>query len=444
MEELSCTRCGHRVRISADSPTLTECPSCRALLVSAAATAVSMLTRAGEGVRIASRIELSEAFRTRWQLDRVLGAGAMGTVFLARERSGGQPVAIKFLTRPGDRGALARFVLEGRLLASVRHPNVLSVHTVDEVDGYPFLVTEYVEGGTLRERMRGGTLEVGVAVSLAIDCLGGLQACHSRGVVHRDLKPENVIVGADGRARLIDLGIAKAYGRTEDLDHAGPAPEAQLDLAETRLGSLIGTPRYMSPEQARGEPVVVASDLHAMGVVLFEMIAGRVPFTGRTLPHLLQQIIEKPAPPLASLVPSVPPGVATVVGRALAKRIEQRPASADEMATSLRNALARAPAPGVIIHEAAPSPVSVPLIRIAVALAVAGVGLMTAIGLLGEVPELVVAVFLGCGALIALATLLRWAQSTGRLGLVDSSRSEAVRRLPGETAASGKDRTRRG
>ncbi|MBI4860044.1 MAG: serine/threonine protein kinase [Candidatus Riflebacteria bacterium] len=258
MSSPRCPRCGSSLDPVSAGSTQGNCSACDSMMVAAGASEISLLTRSDSGEpRLESRLVLSPEFRTAYRLERVLGQGAMGTVFLALHLSTGQIRAVKVLTRP-DKTTLARFFAEGKVLAGVSHPNVLKVYDVGEIGGHPYLATEYLEGGTLRQRLAGGhRLDLAEIVRVMTDCLNGLEACHERGIVHRDFKPENILFAAGGEARLADLGIARIRDAAQHL---------------TCTGSLVGTPRYMSPEQARGEVATAASDIYAVGVVLYELL----------------------------------------------------------------------------------------------------------------------------------------------------------------------------
>lgn len=257
-----------------------------------------------------SEIALPASFRGRFQLERGLGMGAMGMVWLATDRSMRRPVAIKFLRRVDDPELLARFFREGRAMARVNHPHVVTVFDLLDLDGHPCLVTEYLDGGTLRERLLGaGRLEVAESARIAKECLAGLAACHAAGLVHRDLKPSNVLFDAAGRACVADLGLVR------DTDDA---------IALTRTGGMVGTPNYMAPELIRGESATEAADLYAMGAVLYEMLAGHTPFTGTSLMELFTRVLgEVPAP-----LPHGARSLAAVVTRAMSKTPADRPPSA--------------------------------------------------------------------------------------------------------------------
>ena len=282
-------------------------------------------------------LAVGDMLAQRFRLVEVLGGGAMGQVFVAENLAIGQRVAIKvlkpdLLANPMFR---QRFQHEAEAIAAIAHPNV--ARFMDLVVGDPtFLVMEHVPGPTLAAVLAKQKLDIARAVRLAIRLCWGLEAAHAAGVVHRDLKPANVIVAPDieqGEApKIIDFGLAKLAAAT-----AGEAL--------TRTGQIVGTPRYMSPEQISGRPVDARSDVYALGCVLFEMLSGRAPFLEADDDvQLLYRHMHEPAPPLSSVMTGVPPALEQTVERALAKRPEARFQSMVDMAAALvRSVEKRAP-----------------------------------------------------------------------------------------------------
>src|ERR1700674_5960429 len=204
-----------------------------------------------------------------YTIERRIGAGGMGEVYLARDAKLDRPVALKLLSREFalDADRLRRFHAETRAASSLNHPHILVIHDFGELDGRPFIVSEFVEGETVRQRLERGALPVGEAVKVALQVAAALAAAHARGLVHRDIKPENVMLRPDGYAKVLDFGLAKLVAREES---------DSLDLTfRTLPGLVMGTPRYMSPEQARGKEVDARSDIWALGVLLYEMVTGR-------------------------------------------------------------------------------------------------------------------------------------------------------------------------
>ena len=271
----------------------------------------------------------------RYTVLRTLGSGGFGEVFLARDGVLGREVALKVLGRrcADDGGGIERFRKEARSVASLSHPNVVAVHDFgqDPEDGAPYIVMEYVPGVTLADVLEGeGALAPGAAVAVALGVASGLEAAHRRGVVHRDVKPANVLLagasttgtGAPSAVKVADFGVA----RVVDEDTL------------TEENDVVGTAHYLSPEQATGRPAGPASDLYSLGVVLYEMLAGRRPFEAEgaesPLAVAMRHVTEEPDPPSASN-PEVPPALDALVMRLLAKDPERRPASAAVLAEEL-------------------------------------------------------------------------------------------------------------
>ena len=226
-----------------------------------------------------------------------LGAGGMGEVYRARDPRLGREVALKVLPAHagGDPDRLRRFEQEARAAGLLNHPNILTVHDVGTANGHPYLVSELLDGETLRERLRGGALPPARAIEIAIQVARGLSAAHAKGVVHRDLKPENLFLTADGRVKILDFGIAKLLAEnTGGFDALSTAPG-------TAMGVVIGTAAYMSPEQVSGQPADQRSDLFSFGVVLHEMLSGHAPFTAPTPVETMTAVLRADPPPLPAL-----------------------------------------------------------------------------------------------------------------------------------------------
>lgn len=255
-----------------------------------------------------------------------LGAGGAGEVWRAKDERLGRDVAIKVLLPhlSTDTDKLRRFAEEARAAGTLNHPNILTVHDVGEWDGTPYLVSECLEGRNLRERLKAGPMPVPEAIAVALGVARGLAAAHERGIVHRDLKPENIFLKPDGTVKLLDFGLAKLK-----------LPDGSLSAGDTATGMVTGTAGYMAPEQARGEPADPRSDLFALGVVLYEMLAGRHPFQGTSIFETLHAILTKDAPELSAVDDRVPPLVARIVMRMLEKGPEARFQSARDLAWSL-------------------------------------------------------------------------------------------------------------
>ncbi len=262
-----------------------------------------------------------------------LGAGGMGEVFRARDTRLGRDVAVKVLppSFASDPERQRRFELEARAVAALNHPNVLVVHDVGNHEGREYIVTELLEGESLREKLEGGRLPPRKAVEITIQVARGLSAAHEKGIVHRDLKPENVFLTRDGRAKVIDFGLARVEALT--LDSEGETQTAAEE--KTAPGALLGTITYMSPEQARGRPAGTRSDVFALGAVLYEMLAGRRPFLGATLADTISAILREDTPPIEMSSGTFPSTLDRVVRRCLEKEPAERFQTAGDVGFAL-------------------------------------------------------------------------------------------------------------
>jgi serine/threonine protein kinase len=244
-----------------------------------------------------------------------LGSGGMGTVYLAQDARLGRKIALKLLPSQftNDKERLRRFQQEARAASALNHPNILTVHEVEQKAGLHYIATEFVDGVTLRQHMNNRRMNLGEVLDVATQVASALQAAHAAGIAHRDIKPENVMVRSDGYVKVLDFGLAKL---TEN--EFAPATR------ETNPGVVMGTPRYMSPEQARGLDVDLRTDIFSLGTVIYEMVSGKVPFDGETTSDIIAAII-KDEPELMSLsVPELPSEFEEVVNKALAKDLGSR------------------------------------------------------------------------------------------------------------------------
>jgi serine/threonine-protein kinase len=271
-----------------------------------------------------------------YEIIELLSVGGMGEIYRGHDARLGRDVAIKVLPPSFARDAarVARFEREARAAGLLNHPNIVAVYDVGVHDGMSFVVSELVDGITLRAALDKGLIPPERAVSCAADIARALATAHAQGVVHRDLKPENVMLGRDGRLKILDFGVAKL-----DPPFAPSSAETMAGPAGTEPGTLLGTVGYMSPEQVRGEAVDHRSDIFSLGTLLYELVAGRHPFQRDTAADTMSAILRDAPPPL----PSVLEVLARVVRRALAKAPEERFQSAAEMAAAL-DAVSRLPA----------------------------------------------------------------------------------------------------
>ncbi len=268
-----------------------------------------------------------------YQILAPLGRGGMGEVYRARDLRLGREVAVKVVPEDlaQDPDRLARFEREARTVAALAHPNILILYDVGRERGIPFAVTELLEGATLRTRLGGAGVPWPEALDIGAAVADGLATAHAKGIVHRDIKPENLFLTADGRVKILDFGLARV-----EFTPPGELETSPYDPGRTDPGAVVGTVGYMSPEQLRGLPVDGRSDLFSLGCVLYELVAGRRPFLGRTAAETAAAILHDEPPPLASLAASVPPGVERVIRSCLAKEPARRVPSARDLASALR------------------------------------------------------------------------------------------------------------
>ena len=261
-----------------------------------------------------------------------LGAGGMGEVYRAREAALNREVAIKvlppYVSRDPDR--LRRFQQEAHAAGSLNHPNILAVYRFGTYSGAPYLVSELLIGGTLRETMNRGPMPVRKVLEIGAQIAHGLAAAHEKGIVHRDLKPENFFVTKDGQVKILDFGLAKLTQPPTDEADRRPA-----GMEETHPGMLVGTAGYMSPEQARGVDVDHRTDIFAFGGILYEMLTARRPFKGPTWAETMASIIKDDPPPFAQTAPATPLALQRIVLRCLEKSPEERFQSASDLAFAL-------------------------------------------------------------------------------------------------------------
>jgi serine/threonine-protein kinase len=275
------------------------------------------------GERLAGDDDLSGRDLNSYRLVSRLGAGGMGEVYLARDTRLGRDVAIKVLppALAADPDRIARFEHEAKMLASLNHPHIGSIYGFEEADGRHALVLELVEGPTLADRIAKGPLPLDEALAIARQIAEAVEAAHEHGVVHRDLKPANIKLRPDGTVKVLDFGLAKALERGRlDVPSAASAPTSPVATSD---GRIVGTPFYMSPEQARGRPVDRRTDVWAFGCVLYEMLTGRRPFEGKDAAEVLAQVLER-EPDLASLPASTPSSVRRLLRRCLEKDRKKR------------------------------------------------------------------------------------------------------------------------
>src|SRR5881392_3052845 len=281
-----------------------------------------------------------------YKISKRIGTGGMGEVYLATDVTAGRKAALKLLPErfTGDAERLKRFQQEAHAVVGLNHPNILTVYEIGEDHSIHYIASELIEGETLRERLTRGPMQLSEAVDLAIQMASALAAAHNAGIVHRDIKPENIMLRPDGYVKVLDFGIAKLA--EQELPATMPRDEA-LSLVETNLGSILGTVRYMSPEQARGAQVDKATDIWSLGVVLYEMVTGHAPFTGDppsqsygaagTPKEVMASILEKEPPPLTRYIPHAPAELQQIVSKTLRKDRTERYRSAQDLLKALKD-----------------------------------------------------------------------------------------------------------
>jgi tetratricopeptide (TPR) repeat protein len=269
-----------------------------------------------------------------YEIVALIGSGGMGEVYRARDTRLGRDVAIKVLTGEfaADPERLRRFEQEARAVAALDHPNILAIHDVGTHEGSPYIVTQLLEGESLRERLQAGSLTPRKAIEVGAEIAQGLAAAHEKGIVHRDLKPANVFITKDGLVKILDFGIAKLVTPRRAVEPA----KATTVVEATEAGTTLGTVGYMSPEQVRGQSVDHRTDIFSFGCVLYEMLSGRSPVRRDTAAETMTAILHDDPAPLAGTVRTIPPAIEGIVTRCLEKQQADRFSSAHDLALALR------------------------------------------------------------------------------------------------------------
>ena len=269
-----------------------------------------------------------------------LGAGGMGEVYRARDTRLGRDVAVKVLPASfaTDANKLRRFEQEARAAGALNHPNILAIYDMGMQDGAPYLVTELLEGETLRERLRGSLLPVRKALDLGIQAIRGVAAAHDRGIIHRDLKPANIFLTNDGHVKILDFGLAKLIQRGDTGPGDTQSPTRTADpLTQTEAGVVLGTVAYMSPEQVRAQPTDARSDIFALGTILYEMLSGQRAFEKDSSADTMAAILKEDPPDISGEGKKIPPAVERVVRHCLEKNPAERFQSARDLAFDLES-----------------------------------------------------------------------------------------------------------
>ncbi|MDQ3754584.1 MAG: protein kinase [Acidobacteriota bacterium] len=272
---------------------------------------------------------------SRYEIRSLLGKGGMGEVYLAHDTELERTVALKLLPAElaSDQQRMQRFVQEAKAVSALNHPNILTIHEIGRADSARFIATEFIDGVTLRERMASARLRMSEVIETVTQVASALSAAHTAGIVHRDIKPENIMLRHDGYIKVLDFGLAKL---TEQAAARRFSDAEASTLIETDPGTVMGTSGYMSPEQVRGLAVDARTDVFSLGVVLYEMVAGRRPFEGATTSDVVVAILEREPAPLTARAPEAPAELERIVTKALAKDAEERYQTVKDMAIDLR------------------------------------------------------------------------------------------------------------
>jgi serine/threonine protein kinase len=271
-----------------------------------------------------------------YKISESIGTGGMGEVYLATDITAGRKAALKLLPVrfASNTERLKRFQQEAQAVVALNHPNILTVYEIGEDHSTHYIASELIEGETLRQRLTGGRMQLSEAVDVAMQVTSALAGAHRAGIVHRDVKPENIMLRPDGYVKVLDFGIAKL---AESAFAEATADGAEsMTFAETNLGSILGTVRYMSPEQTRGAQVDKRTDIWSVGVVLYEMITGHAPFTGGTPGETMSAILEMEPRPVTSDVARAPAELQQIINKTLQKNPEERYQSADALLQTLK------------------------------------------------------------------------------------------------------------
>ena len=282
--------------------------------------------------------DYEKAIPGHYKLVELLGRGGMAEVFRAKDARLDRSVAIKFLNSEfrKDPERMRRFNQEARAVSALNHPNIIVIHDVGENEGIQYIVTEFIDGETLSSRISRGAMPLHEAVEIAIQVASALAASHRAGIVHRDVKPDNVMIRRDGVVKVLDFGLAK-----ESIDPALNNVDANamtLDKALTSPGLILGTPQYMSPEQARGRQLDARTDIFSLGIIIFEMAAGRPPFSGGSMVDVIASIISKDSPRLEDHMVDPPETLRRIVDRSLRKNVDERYRTMDGLMSDLKEA----------------------------------------------------------------------------------------------------------
>src|SRR5436309_1719127 len=273
---------------------------------------------------------------SRYRILEKLGSGGMGDVYLAEDMRLGRKVALKLLVEDltENRERLGRFDQEAYTASALNHPNILTIYEMGDEAGRHFIAAEFIDRMTLRKRLATSPMDLSEVLSVAIQVADALEEAHAAGIIHRDIKPENIMIRRNGHVKVLDFGLAKLTERTvaEETD----TEAVTRALVQTDAGIVLGTSQYMSPEQARGKPIDARSDIWSLGVVLYEMAAGRAPFKGETKTDVIVAIAKTDPMPIARFAPDLPAEFEWIVLKALRKDVDERYQTIKEFESDLK------------------------------------------------------------------------------------------------------------
>jgi eukaryotic-like serine/threonine-protein kinase len=271
----------------------------------------------------------------RYEVRSQLGAGGMGEVYLAYDTQLDRSVALKVLPAEiaTDHERMHRFVQEAKSASALNHPNILTIYEIGQTDSLHFIATEFIDGENLRQRMAHAPVRLSELLEIAGQIASALAKAHQSGIIHRDIKPENIMINRDGYVKVLDFGLAKLSCQPVLTDAEAPTRV----MINTEPGKVMGTTRYMSPEQARGLDVDARTDIWSLGVVLYEALTGHTPFEGTTTSDLIVSILEREPPPISRFTPDVPNQVERILRKALAKDREERYQVIKDLQIDLKN-----------------------------------------------------------------------------------------------------------